>query len=233
MRIFHTQNPKSPQNPILPPATEPTFVRDLNRNPSKSASEPLSADHYLTTEPAQVFWVVNAKRGITSLDMSFYRDYLSGRCDDLVVTRSDYFRQPGSKDEFQKLYTPLFDAAPPLFHFVSGQSACDGLSDHGLPANVLQQRLEAAGTLAIEDRIRALRNEAGQRQVLEARLRDLAAEIGQFLLDFRDAHGQTLRYTWKPSLWENAWQNADDPLRRELAALMAASNHQVTCTRHI
>jgi len=175
---------------------------------------------YLTTEPAQVFWVVNAKRGITSLDMSFYRDYLSGCCDDVIVTRSDYFREPGSKDEFEKLYTPLFDAAPPLFHFVSGQSACDGISDHGLPANVLQQRLEAAGILAIENRIRALRDEAGQRQVLEARLRDLAAEIGQFLFDFRDAQGQALKYAWKPSLWENAWQNAGDPLRRELATLM-------------
>ncbi len=175
---------------------------------------------YLTTEPAQVFWVVNAKRGITSLDMTFYREYLAGRCDDLVVTRSDCFLQPESKEQFRKLYMPLFDAAPPLFHFVSGQSACDGLLDRGLPANVLQQRLEAAGTLAIEDRIRVLRDEAGQRQVLEARLRELAVEIGQFLRNFRDAQGQALKYAWKPSLWQNNWLNSADPLRLELVAKM-------------
>ncbi|MBP7825219.1 MAG: dynamin family protein [Verrucomicrobia bacterium] len=185
---------------------------------------------YLTTELAQVFWVVNAKRGITDLDMGFYREYLSDRCDDLIVTRSDYFRQPGSKEEFQKLYMPLFDSAPPLFHFVSGQSACDDLANHKLPADVLRQRLEDAGIRALEDRIRALRDEVGQRHVLETHLRDLATKIGSFLREFRDIHGRCLKQTWKPSLWENAWRNAADPFRRELATLMAVSNHCVTRT---
>ncbi|MEI8045084.1 MAG: dynamin family protein [Verrucomicrobiota bacterium] len=187
---------------------------------------------YLETEAAQVFLVVNAKRGLTHVEKQFWQEHLVDRCDDIVVTRSDYFHKPESKQEFKQLYKHIFGTSGSFFHFVSGRDAIEVRCESGLSDEEMERRLEAAGISALKQRIGDLRNEAGQRQVLEERLRELASEIGTFLFEFRDAHGQRLKNTWKPSIWENAWRAAADPLRREIAAAMGIPDLQESPVHH-
>ena len=172
---------------------------------------------YLAAEAAQVFLVVNAKRGLTHVEKQFWQEHLVDRCDDVVVTRSDYFHKPQSKQDFKQLYKHIFGTSGSFFHFVSGRDAIEVALQSGLSDEEMERRLEEAGISALKQRIGDLRNKNGQCKVLEERLRGLAGEIGKFL------RSQPIKHAWKPSLWNQDWLNAADPLHRELAAVMSVA----------
>ena len=172
---------------------------------------------YLAAEAAQVFLVVNAKRGLTHVEKQFWQEHLVDRCDDVVVTRSDYFHKPQSKQDFKQLYKHIFGTSGSFFHFVSGRDAIEVALQSGLSDEEMERRLEEAGISALKKRIGDLQKKNGQCEVLEKHLRGLAGEIGKFL------RLQPIKHAWKPSLWNQDWLNAADPLHRELAAVMSVA----------
>jgi GTP-binding protein EngB required for normal cell division len=72
---------------------------------------------YLQHSVAQVFWVVFGEQGIGQRERVFYQEWLSGLCDDVVVTAREEW-DDRDKSRFLDRYRTLFVDRMPAMHFV-------------------------------------------------------------------------------------------------------------------
>lgn len=137
---------------------------------------------YLERDVAQVFWIVLAEQGITKREIEFQKSVFGSRCNDIVVTGCEEY-DSADRDRFRKRFSPLFDAIPPMFHFVSGKTGL-GVDDLSKRIATLDGRLGAA-----IDQLTSL-------------AQDLRAWVEQYRLNHPYSH---LTF-WNPASWAD-WEH--------------------------
>jgi GTP-binding protein EngB required for normal cell division len=163
---------------------------------------------YLAKEVSQVFWIIRAEQGITAREMKFHDEWISGICDDILVTGCEDWNEQDRK-RFSRRFSEVFkNRLAPTFHFVSGLK--------GLAARTANDAtgLEQAGITTLENRVKT---PAARFVAMEAVLRRLAEDLGFWMHDSRDAFGQPLPTVWNPTTL--AWwlaQQSESLLKKDL-----------------
>ncbi|NLE38861.1 MAG: hypothetical protein GX621_12625 [Pirellulaceae bacterium] len=158
-----------------------------------------SLKRYLRNEVSQVFWVVLADQGIGGREKKFHDEFFAEVCNDVVVTGCEDW-DPDDRARFRRRFMKSFASRLPGFHFVSGLK--------GLEARRAEdtQGLESAGITALETRIRELSDSTGRQEAVRDQLLQLAADIADWMTEFRDDKGFPLRKWWRPDSWVR-WEN--------------------------
>jgi GTP-binding protein EngB required for normal cell division len=158
-----------------------------------SGTHQLALQNYLSSHASQVFWVVRADVMPGSREFAFYTSHLMNVCDDIIVTNAEDFALPDQRRWRERVEGHF--AAQPRFHFVSGR---DGLAARKADD---VDKLEAAGIIALENRIRGLSTVEGRSLETMAAVDELVRDLCRWLREHSQAKKATA-FSWRPdSMW--------------------------------
>jgi len=168
---------------------------------------------YLAKEISQVFWIIRAEQGITAREMKFHDEWISGVCDDILVTGcEDWSNQ--DRQRFSRRFSETFkNRLAPTFHFVSGLQ--------GLQARTANDPdgLEQAGITSLENRVKTPEDRV---VAMEMTLRKLAEDLAFWMGEFQVHRERPLQNWWHPLAWPRFAALPKDPSLNSRAASLAA-----------
>ena len=129
---------------------------------------------YLAAEPiGQVLWIVRADQGLMRHDGQWLAGEIGELCDDVVVTASEEF-DANDRRRFEQRYQTQFVGSDRMIHYASGLQGIDAR----LKGDA--QRLEAAGIVALERRLRLLRDPMSRLEHVAKRVRDVTKHLANW-----------------------------------------------------
>lgn len=124
----------------------------------------------------QVFWVVRFEQGITQIEASFYKEYLSKSCSDIIVTGCDEVTG-ADKKRFHKWAEEQLGLNFMQFYFLSGKKALQAKLRND------PQGAEQSGLSALEERLKLMGARDTRNSALAPDVLNLCGDFGAWVKD--------------------------------------------------